>query len=139
MILIDTGPLVANANKRDRHHEACKIAIASSSEPLLLSPLVMAEASHLIDAVSGPKAEAAFVASVASGDFQPADLITVDYQRMAELTETYVDLGLGATDASVIALAERLGVRKVLTLDHRHFTVVRPRHVEAFDLTPDIG
>ena len=36
----------------------------------------------------------------------------------------------------VIAAAERLGVTEVATLDRRHFTVVRPRHVEAFKLVP---
>ena len=47
------------------------------------------------------------------------------------------DLHLGTVDASVIALAERLGVTTIATLDWRHFTVVRPRHVEAFRLLPD--
>ena len=49
---------------------------------------------------------------------------------MAELVETYADLPLGAIDASVVALAERLGLTTVATLDRRHFTVVRPKHVE---------
>jgi hypothetical protein len=39
-------------------------------------------------------------------------------------------------DACVIALAERLGVTRVATLDTRHFSVVRPRHVPAFTLLP---
>jgi predicted nucleic acid-binding protein len=52
-----------------------------------------------------------------------------DYHRCA-------DLPLGTTDASVIALAERLEVPEVATLDHRHFTVVRPRHTKAFTLLP---
>lgn len=55
---------------------------------------------------------------------------------MAELVTEYADLGLGTTDASVIAIAERLGVSEVATLDHRHFTVVRPRHTRAFTLLP---
>lgn len=55
---------------------------------------------------------------------------------MADLVETYADLPLGAADASVIAVAERLGVHQVATLDHRHFTVVRPRHVAALELLP---
>jgi predicted nucleic acid-binding protein len=46
------------------------------------------------------------------------------------------DLPLGGTDASVVAAAERLGFEEVATLDHRHFTVVRPSHVEAFTLLP---
>lgn len=55
---------------------------------------------------------------------------------MAELIETYADLRLGTVDASVIATAERLGAPKVATLDRRHFTVVRPGHVESFELVP---
>lgn len=59
---------------------------------------------------------------------------------MAELVRRYDDLPLGTTEASVIALAERLGIKQIATLDHRHFRVVRPSHVEAaperrFELT----
>ena len=46
------------------------------------------------------------------------------------------DLPLGAADASVIAVAERLGVHQVATFGHRHFTIVRPRHVEALEFLP---
>ena len=59
-----------------------------------------------------------------------------DWLRIAELVVTYRDLPLGAADASVITAAERLGVRQVATLDRRHFSVVRPRHVDALELLP---
>ena len=55
---------------------------------------------------------------------------------MAELVETYADLPLGAVDASIVAAAERLGEANMARLDRRHFTVVRPAHVEAFTLLP---
>jgi predicted nucleic acid-binding protein len=55
---------------------------------------------------------------------------------VAELIETSADLRLGTVDASVIATAERLGATMVATLDLRHFTVVRPRHVGTFELVP---
>ena len=57
--------------------------------------------------------------------------------RMAELVETYGDFPLGLVDASVIAVAERLNADAVATLDHRHFSVVRPRHLPAFKLLPE--
>lgn len=77
-----------------------------------------------------------FPTVLADGDFQPVDLIAEDYRRAAELVQTYADLPLGTTDATVIALAERLGLTEVATLDRRHFTVVRPQHVSAFTLLP---
>jgi len=48
----------------------------------------------------------------------------------------YSSLPLGAADASVIAVAERLKLTEVATLDRRHFTVVRPSHVDALTLLP---
>jgi uncharacterized protein len=59
-----------------------------------------------------------------------------EWQRIADLVETYADLPLGGTDASVIALAERLDATAIVTLDRRHFSVVRPAHVDAFELLP---
>lgn len=57
--------------------------------------------------------------------------------RMAALVRQYADLKLGGTDAAVIATAERLGITRVATVDRRHFTVVRPKHVASFALLPD--
>ncbi|MDI3421937.1 PIN domain-containing protein [Streptomyces luteolus] len=48
----------------------------------------------------------------------------------------YADFPLGSVDASVVAVAERLGLTEVATLDHRHFSAVRPSHVPAFTLLP---
>ena len=67
----------------------------------------------------------------------PLELSTAsDRERMVVLAETYADLPLGTVDASIVATAERLGEASVATLDRRHFTVVRPAHVEAFTLLP---
>lgn len=80
--------------------------------------------------------EAAFLGSLAEGDFEPVELTQADYRRMSELVMRYADLGLGTTHAAVVAVAERLGIDEVATLDRRHFTVVRPGHVEALTLLP---
>ncbi len=52
------------------------------------------------------------------------------------LAERYADLGLGGTDASLVALAERLGLTTLATFDRRHFTVVRPAHTPSCTLLP---
>ncbi|MDZ7732661.1 MAG: hypothetical protein U5R31_05650 [Acidimicrobiia bacterium] len=62
-----------------------------------------------------------------------------DWQRTLDLVRTYDDLPLGVTDASLLALAERRRVDRIATLDHRHFSVVRPAHLEAFELVPRGG
>jgi hypothetical protein len=49
----------------------------------------------------------------------------VKLARAMAIDARFADLGLGLVDASVIALAEDLGVRRVATRDVRHFGVVR--------------
>jgi len=83
-----------------------------------------------------PQAEASLYASITGGQLEVASLDRDDWERIRELVTTYADLRLGGTDASVITLAERLGATRIATLNHRHFTVVRPRHAEAFELLP---
>ena len=136
MILVDTGPIVAAATPTDDHHDACLAALSGLREPPLISPFCALEVCYFLALKATPAAEAAFVRSLAAGTFRLLDLTTADLERTAQLVEQYADLPLGAADASVIALAERLGIATVMTLDRRHFSVVRPRHVDVFDLIP---
>jgi uncharacterized protein len=136
VLLVDTGPLLAAADRDDPDHLACRGLLEDDPGPLITSALVIAEAAYLIDRQLGPAAEAALFGSLASGDLRVEDMGRPDWGRVAELVRTYADIRLGGADASLVALAERLGATRVATLDHRHFRVVRPRHVEAFELLP---
>jgi predicted nucleic acid-binding protein len=97
---------------------------------------VVAEVGYLLGREAGPKVESLFLGPLAAGDFTLVDLTIADYARMAELVRRYGDLPLGTTDASVIAIAERLDVTEIATLDRRHFSVVRARHTTALTLLP---
>lgn len=96
--------------------------------------MVIAECTYLIGDRLGANAEAAFLRGITELEIEPPS--TEDWPRITELVEQYSDLHLGGTDASVVALAERLGATTIITLDRRHFSVVRPRHVDAFELLP---
>ena len=85
------------------------------------------EACYFLSTRATPAAEAAFLRSVAVGSFSLIALTPEDLERCAQLVERSADLPLGAADASIVAVAERLGVRQVLTLDRTHFSIVRPR------------
>ena len=139
MIVCDTGPLVAAALSNDADHAACVRLLTdmhAAGRDLLVPATVTAEVGYLLAREAGARVESLFLRSLADGDFAPVDLTAADYTRMAELVETYGDLPLGTTDASVIAVAERLKLTDVATLDRRHFTVVRPSHVNSLTLVP---
>lgn len=136
MIVIDSGPLIAALNIRDRCHEACARLLQTHPEPLLVPATVVTEVCQLVEKRQGSKAEAAFLRAFGSG-LTLVELADCDLQRMSTLVETYASLPLGAVDASVVAVAERLDITEAATLDRRHFTVVRPQHTGAFMLLPD--
>ena len=135
MILVDTGPLVALADADDANHGRCVEFFATAPRPLLVAASVIPEVCYLLARYLGAGAEAAFLRSFPD-ELILQELAVSDLRRSAELVEQYHDLRIGMVDASLIAIAERLGLRTVATLDRRHFTVVRPRHIPAFDLLP---
>lgn len=135
MLLVDTG-VPAAADTDDADHQACKDLLESDPGPLVTDALVIAESAYLIDRQLGPEAEARLFDSIRDGSPRVEDLEHGDWARIAELVRSYADLRLGGTDASLIALAERLGVTTIATLNRRDFAVVRPRHVKAFELIP---
>ncbi|MCL1800070.1 MAG: PIN domain-containing protein [Promicromonosporaceae bacterium] len=141
MILIDTGFIVAAAIEDDEHHKRCAIELSkliAKKETLLLPATVTAEVGYMLYHEGGTSAEITFLESVASGELQPVELLTEDYARMAVLAKKYSSFPLGTTDASVIAIAERLDISTIATVDRRHFTVVRPKHQKAFNLLPEV-
>ena len=104
--------------------------------PLVVPDLVIPEVCYLLARGAQARVEGDFLRSLVSGRLVVEHVGDVDIERTAELVETYADLGLGTVDASVIAVAERLGATIIATLDRRHFSVVRPAHVAAFELAP---
>ena len=137
MIVVDTGVILAVADGADADHDRCDELLAGYSGRKLLVPVtVIVESSWLIEDRLGPVAEAAFLRSFPASELTRVDLSEPDWERVVELIETYADLGLGLVDASIVAVAERLEITTLATLNHRDFTVVRPRHTDAFELLP---
>jgi predicted nucleic acid-binding protein len=134
LAVVDAGPLYATADADDQDHEACRTTLARGDLRLVIPALVVAEATYFVGRRLGPQAEAAFMRGLESFDVEgPA---AEDFPRIADLIATYSDFPLGGTDASVVALAERIGGEIVVTLDRRHFAAVKPRHRDAFQLLP---
>lgn len=136
MLIVDTGVLLAAADDSDREHARCADLVETADEQLVTTALVVAETGYMIERQLGSSAEAQFYRSVASGDVLVEVLTSADYLRMAELIEGYADFPIGGTDASLVAVAERLGITQIATLDRRHFSAVRPTHCDAFRLVP---
>lgn len=102
----------------------------------MVPSLVITEVVYLLATRLGTEPEVRFLGDLASGAFTVEPVAASDWLRIAELVARYRDLPLGTVDASVVVTAERLGIAEVATVDRRHFSVVRPSHVDSFTLLP---
>ena len=136
MILADTGPLVAAIDSGDAAHEVVIGFLMHNREPIAVPSIVIPEVGYFLGKRLPAQIEAAFLRQIGTGDMLLLDATVADYLRAADLVEHYDSLPLGTVDALVIAIAERLDVTTVMTLDRRHFGVVRPAHCKTFDIVP---
>lgn len=135
-MIADTSGLLALFNRREPTHEAVAAAVEASSEPLVVSPFVVAEIDYLVATRLGVDAELAVLAELARGGFDLAEITVGDLGDCASIVERYRDQDIGVADASSVVLAHRYRTRTILTLDRRHFTVLRPVDGGRFSLLP---
>ena len=135
-LVVDTGALIAAAVESDPAHSRVRATFLDQTLEPVIPAMCVAEASYLIDRDLGPEVEPVFLESLASA------LVVApeghDSVRIAELVRQYRDFPLGGTDASVVALAERLDTDLIITRHHRHLRAIRPRHCEFFRLLPEV-
>lgn len=135
LAVVDTGALYAVVDEDDADHARCRTVLEDWRYRFVVPALIVAEATYLIGSRLGSKVEAQFLRGMETMDIEaPAPN---DWRRIAELVERYADFPLGGADASVIALAERLGASAIVTLDVRHFSAVRPRRGRSLRLLPE--
>lgn len=133
--VVDSGPLYAVTDADDQDHERSLATLRRTDLQLVIPALVVAEVTYMVGRRLGADAEAAFLRGLEEMDVEAPT--TADWPRMADLVDQYREFPLGGTDASVIALAERLETDIVVTLDRRHFGAVRPVHRPALTLLPE--
>lgn len=134
-LVCDTSVVFATLDAAEKHHHAC-VELIYESEPVVVPAPVLVELDYLARTRRAPQAIDAVLASIEDGSVVIASLDFEDYVRVRTLVSQYADFPLSFVDAAVVAIAERLEQTTIATLDRRHFSVVRPLHVPAFELVP---
>lgn len=140
-LLCDTGALLDYLVASAPDHRAFREAI-DGARTRYVPGLVLAEVDYFLR--KERKAMAALIRDLSRGAFTYAAPTLAILDRATEIDRQYADLGLGLVDASVVALAEELGVYRVATRDVRDFSAVRTRRGRRFELVvqprrPDRG
>jgi uncharacterized protein len=121
---------------KDDRHAACARLLRGVRGSRIVPAPVLVELDYMVSRELGSNVFPAFLDQIRDGVFEVEDLAGRDHERVAELMRDYADLRVGFVDAAVLAVVERLREPKLATLDHRHFSVMRPRHLDALELLP---
>ncbi len=134
--IFDTGFLYAYFDETDAHHESCDAIFVREFPNALLPDVVLPELAYLILRRLDVEKLTRFLRSVANKDFELVRTTKADLERAAEILEKYDDNNIDFVDAVIAAMAERLNITKILTVDRRHFSAFKPRHCAAFEILP---
>lgn len=136
MIVADTSGLLAFFNAREPRHADARKAVERDPEPMIVSPFVLAELDYLVGTRLGVEAEVRVLNELATGAYHLARMDEADLRAATAVVEQYHDQEVGLADASLLVLASRHRTKSILTLDHRHFSVLRPLEGGRFRLLP---
>jgi hypothetical protein len=135
-VIADTGFVVALLNRADAKHQTVQ-AIYLQRSSILLPQTALVEVAYLVGRDSGIATVVQFLQGIPKSRFVIIPLIDSDIDRTAQILSSYADSYIDFVDASVMAIAERLNIQTVLTLDQRDFRMFRPIHCTSFTLLPE--
>jgi uncharacterized protein len=125
-VLLDSGFLLASLNASEAEHQATIRVLEDIREPIILPIPAITEVAYLLARDITNQAAADFIASLATTELTLEPPLKEDYVRSAEILQQYADANIDFVDALIVAIAERLNVTRLLTLDRRDFQLIRP-------------
>ena len=135
MILVDTSGLILLYDRADRRRMAA-LTVVKATGPRILSPFVLAEADYLLGRRFGRRAQMDLLEEAGRGVYQLEAFDIADVEIARRVRDRYSDHDIGLTDASMVVLARRFDCLDVLTLDERHFRVLRGPGDRPFRILP---
>lgn len=136
MILLDTSGLLAALFPDQRQHQACAQVLQETDGPFVLSPFVLAELDYLVAKLAGVDVELKLLNEVAREAYRLSPFDAHDVDNAGKVISRYADLGIGLTDASIVILSNRYDATDLLTLDERHFRILKGAGDSPFRLLP---
>lgn len=135
-LVVDTGVMYAALDASDPDHAACAGLLEGSVEQIVVPVLSLFELDYWLRTYTTPDMWLALAEDVSAGPYVLYPLDSQALLRCAQLQQQYADQPLDLTDASVLVTCELLGERKVATLDHRHFSVLRTQDGRSLEIVP---
>ncbi|KAA3658460.1 MAG: PIN domain-containing protein [Chloroflexi bacterium] len=133
--LVDTGFLLAVVSVNDRGHHACSQTLEIEQDPIVPAA-IFTELAYMVIRDMGHAAFIRLMRSIFDGEMRLVFSSIEDLQRATDIMEQYVDSKIDFVDCVIVAMAERLNISRILTVDQRGFRILRPKHVPNFEILP---
>ncbi len=134
--LVDSSFLYATVDRGDKNHLQVVGLLANLTDDLFLPTTILEEVVYLLQAQLGHVQVRYFVHQLESSPIRIEVIRKADLTRIYELMDLYADVKLDFVDASLVAVAERLKIHRILTMDRRDFLMIEPNHCDCFEILP---
>ncbi|MBL8156595.1 MAG: PIN domain-containing protein [Anaerolineae bacterium] len=135
-VLVDASYLVALGYPRDRNHAKARQFAAVHQGNLLIPDVVLVEVFYNLQRLGNVAATVEFARELVTQIPLFLSLTLGDFARAIEVMDMYRDAELDFADCCLTALGERLNITQICTFDRRDFSIIRPTHVEFFEMLP---
>jgi predicted nucleic acid-binding protein len=133
-VLLDTSAIISLSDRSHHLHREIERIVTDKKNLCIIPSTVAVEVCQLLKYRFGAEYEIKFLKEIHKSSFIMETVGFGDFKRIIEILEKYRDINAGFIDASIVAIAERLGTNKLLTLDKKHFSVLIPSGFQFFDL-----
>lgn len=127
-VIVDTSAILAIFDEAYPEHGQIAKIVQETTELLVVSPLVVAEADYMLHSRLGSAAAYRFAGDIASEAYELAEWSAADQATALTVMDRYGDPDdyVGVADAANVVLADTYRTTRLLTLDQRHFRALRP-------------
>lgn len=134
--ILDISFLVATVDIKDKNYGRVLDVIVDLKEVLVLPTTILPEVFHLLTSRLGYPTTRQVLTELANSNVIIEGIDKTDLKRVTEILNQYADSELDFVGATIIAIAERLNITKILTLDKHIFSIITPQHCAGFEIFP---
>ncbi|AFW93359.1 PIN domain-containing protein [Dolichospermum sp. UHCC 0352] len=135
--ILDISFLVATVDIKDENYGRILDVIVDSKEVLVLPTTVLPEVCHLLASRLGYPTTKQVLTELAHSNVIIEGIDKTDLKRVTEILDQYTDSKLNFVDATIVAIAERMNITKIFTLNKPIFSIISPQHCAGFEIFPE--
>ena len=134
--ILDISFLVATVDIKNENYGRILDVIVDSKEVLVLPTTVLPEVCHLLASRLGYPTTREVLTELANSNVIIEGIDKTDLKRVMEILDQYTDSKLNFVDATIVAIAERMNITKIFTLNKPIFSIISPQHCAGFEIFP---